>query len=82
MNICKNRIVSIYQSHVVPILRGKQNVRVEFGAKLNVRLDSGFTYINYLRWNAYHESKNLINQVVQYYKLHGYYLDLVQVDKV
>lgn len=80
-NTCKNRIVSIYQPHVRPILRGKQNARVEFGAKLGVSLDNGFACINHLSWNAYHEGKDLINQVEQYYGLHGYYPDLVQVDK-
>jgi hypothetical protein len=37
---CKDRIVSIYQPYVRPILRGKQNARVEFGAKLSVSLDN------------------------------------------
>ena len=80
-NTCKERIVSIYQAHVRPILRGKQNARVEFGAKLGVSLDNGFAYLNHLSWNAYHEGKDLINQVEQYFKIHGYYPDLVQVDK-
>ena len=80
-NTCKERIVSIYQAHVRPILRGKQNARVEFGAKLGVSLDNGFAYLNHLSWNAYHEGKDLINQVEQYFKTHGYYPDLVQVDK-
>jgi hypothetical protein len=41
-NTCKERIVSIYQPHVRPILRGKQHARVEFGSKLGVSLDNGF----------------------------------------
>jgi len=80
-NTCKDRIVSIYQPHVRPILRGKQNARVEFGAKLGVSLDNGFALLNHLSWNAYHEGKDLINQVEQYFNIHGYYPDLVQVDK-
>lgn len=80
-NTCKDRIVSIYQSHVRPILRGKQNARVEFGAKLGVSLDNGFSYINNFSWNAYSEGKDLINQVEHYFKLHGFYPELVQVDK-
>lgn len=80
-NSCKERIVSIYQPHVRPILRGKQNARVEFGAKLGVSLDNGFACLNHLSWNAYHEGKDLIDQVEEYYKIHGYFPDLVQVDK-
>ncbi len=80
-NTCKERIVSIYQPHVRPIVRGKQNARVEFGSKLGVSLDNGFAYLNHLSWSAYHEGKDLIPQVEEYFKIHGHYPDLVQVDK-
>jgi hypothetical protein len=80
-NTCKNRIVSIYQPHVRPIVRGKQNARVKFGAKLGVSLDKGFAFLNHLSWNAYHEGTDLIGQIEEYYKIHGHYFDLVQVDK-
>jgi hypothetical protein len=80
-NSCPDRIVSIYQPHVRPILRGKQNARVEFGSKLGVSLDNGFAVINHLSWKAYHEGKDLISQVEQYFKTHGFYPDLVLVDK-
>lgn len=80
-NSCKDRIVSIFQPHVRPILRGKQNARVEFGSKLGVGLDNGFASINTLSWNAYHEGKDLIGHVENYFKTHGYYPELVLVDK-
>ena len=80
-NTCKERIVSIYQPHVRPILRGKQNARVEFGSKLGVSLDNGFALLNYLSWDDYHEGKDLRNQVEEYHRIHGHYPDLVQVDK-
>jgi len=80
-NTCPNRIVSIYQPHVRPILRGKQNARVEFGSKLGVSLDNGFTTLETLSWNAYHEGKDLKLHVSSYYDLHGYFPELVQVDK-
>ena len=34
----EDRIVSIHQPHVRPIVRGKTNAKVEFGAKINVSL--------------------------------------------
>jgi len=80
-NSCPDRIVSIYQPHVRPILRGKQNARVEFGSKLGVSLDNGFTNLNHLSWDAYHEGKDLILQVEFYFQIHGYYPELVLVDK-
>jgi len=80
-NTCPNRIVSIDQPHVRPIVRGKQNARVEFGSKIGASLDNGFILINHLSWEAYHEGEYLIGQVENYFKIHGYYPELVQVDK-
>jgi hypothetical protein len=79
---CENRIVSIHQSHVRPIVRGKQNARVEFGSKLGVGLDNGFALIETFSWDAYNESKDLISQVENYLRIDGYYPELVQVDKI
>ena len=79
---CGNTIVSIYQAHVRPIVRGKQNARVEFGSKLGVELDNGFALIQTLSWDAYNESKDLKSQVETYFGLHRYHPELVQVDKI
>lgn len=78
---CSDRIVSIFQPHVRPIPRGKAAAQVEFGSKLGVSLDNGFTRINTLSWDAYSEGKDLIKQIEAYRELHGYYPELVQVDK-
>jgi len=80
-NTIKNRIVSIFQPHVRPILRGKEKSRVEFGSKLGASLDNGFVRINTFSWDAYHEGKDLIPQVESYFNIHGYYPTLVLVDK-
>lgn len=78
---CSDRIVSIFQPHVRPIPRGKAAAQVEFGSKLGASLDNGFARLNTFSWNAYSEGKDLINQVEDYQILHGYYPELVQVDK-
>lgn len=78
---CLHRIVSIFQPHVRPIPRGKSAAQVEFGSKLGVSLDNGFARINTFSWDAYSEGKDLIKQVEEYKAIHGYYPDLVQVDK-
>ena len=50
---CNDRIVSISQPHVRPIIRGKQNKAVEFGSKLSVSLDGeGLARVDHLRWDA------------------------------
>jgi len=77
-----DRIVSIFQPHVRPIPRGKIKARIEFGSKLGVSLDQGFARINTFSWNAYNEGGDLKKQVESYKDLHGYYPELVQVDKI
>ena len=79
---CKDRIVSIFQPHVRPIPRGKAKSKIEFGSKLGVSLDQGYARIDTLSWDAYNESSDLISQVENYKILHGYYPELVQVDKI
>mgnify|MGYP006080637223 CR=1 FL=1 len=82
LSSCKDRIVSIFQPDVRPIPRGKIKAKIEFGSKLGVSLDNGFAQIDTLSWEAYNEAKDLIPQVENYKTLHGYYPDLVQVDKI
>lgn len=78
---CDDRIVSIHQPHVRPIIRGKQNKAVEFGAKLGVSLNGdGIACVDHLSWDAYHEGHDLSNQVEAYRKRHGHYPEKVLAD--
>lgn len=78
---CDDRIVSISQPHVRPIIRGKQNKAVEFGAKLSVSLTGDkIACVDELRWDAFHEAKDLIPQVEAYKTRHGHYPEKVLVD--
>ena len=79
---CADRIVSVSQPHVRPIVRGKQGKKVEFGAKLGLALADGFVKAQTIDWNAYNESADLIPHVEAYKELYGYYPSLVQVDKI
>ena len=76
-----DRLVSIQQPHVRAVPRGKTKAQIEFGSKLGVSLDQGFARINTLSWQAYHEGKDLIKQIEAYKHIHGYYPELVLVDK-
>ena len=78
----KDRIVNIYQPYVRPIVRGKENAQVEFGAKIGVSLAEGFARINTLSWNAYNESADLEKQVEEYKDLKGYYPEVLIADKI
>lgn len=79
---CKDRIVSISQPHVRPIVRGKTGRKVEFGSKLGLVQIDGFVKAETLSWDAYNESADLIPHVEAYKELYGYYPELVQVDKI
>ena len=80
-NRCDDRIVSISQPHVRPIIRGKLNQSVEFGAKLNVSLNADkIACVDACRWDAFHEAQDLKSQVESYKTRHGYYPEKVLAD--
>ena len=67
--------------HVRPIVRGKQNKAVEFGAKLGVSLSGdGIACVDHLSWDAYHEGHDLPAQVEAYRKRHGHYPEKLLAD--
>jgi len=71
---CDDRIVSISQPYVRPIVRGKQSKSVEFGAKLSVSLSGqGLARVDHLRWDAFHEGLDLKSQVEAYRARYGDY---------
>lgn len=78
----EDRIVSIHQPHVRPIVRGKSNAKVEFGAKINVSLVDGFSFLDDHSWDAYNEGTRLQECVGKYKKRYGYYPEAVLVDKI
>ena len=78
---CDDRIVSISQPYVRPIIRGKLDKSVEFGAKLSASLNGdGIACIDELRWDAFHEGKDLKEQVETYRKRMGCYPEVVNAD--
>ena len=80
---CDGRIVSISQPYVRPIVRGKQNKAVEFGSKLSVSLSAeGLARVDQLRWDAFHEGRDLPSQVEAYRARYGHYPKCVLGDPV
>jgi transposase, IS5 family len=76
------RIVSIHQPHVRPIVRGKTNANVEFGAKIQVSLMNGYAFLDDLSWEAFNEGTRLMACVEKYRVRFGYYPEEVLVDKI
>lgn len=77
-----DRIISLHQPHVRPIVRGKAKSPVEFGAKVSVSLVGGFSFVEKIGWDAYNESCDLIEQIKRYRERFGFYPESVHVDKL
>ena len=78
-----DRIVSISQPYVRPVVRGKVSKPTEFGAKLHLSIDEyGFARIEYLSFDAYNEGPMLIQALEAYKYHHGCYPERVLVDQI
>ena len=60
------RIVSLTQPHIRPIVRGKAGTRVEFGAKLSSGYVDGCCFLDHLSWNNFNESGDFQSRIEQY----------------
>jgi transposase, IS5 family len=78
----EDRIVSIHQPHVRPIVRGKTNAAVEFGAKIQVALVNGIAFLDDLSWDAFNEGVRLQQSVENFKRRFGYYPREVLADRI
>ncbi len=78
----EDRIVSIHQPHVRPIVRGKTNANVEFGAKIQVGLVNGIAFLDELSWDAFNEGTRLEKSVEKYKSRFGFYPMEVLADRI
>ena len=79
----ENRIVSISQPYIRPIVRGKAKSPVEFGAKLDLSVDeTGMCRIEKLSFDAYNESAVLKTAITNYRERTGHYPERVLVDQI
>jgi hypothetical protein len=81
-SIIEDRIVSLSQPHIRPIVRGKAGTPVEFGAKLSVSLRDGYIFLDRIDWNNFNESGDLKAQVEAFKEATGVYPESVQVDRI
>ena len=77
-----DRIVSISQPHVRPIVRGKIKSPVEFGAKLSLAVIDGYSYPERIDWDAYNESVDLVMHAESYREKYGCYPVSIHADKI
>ena len=67
----KNRIVSLHKPYLRPIVRGKENKRVEFGMKAHVLQVDGICFIDTLEFRAFNESTRLKISYVKHKNIFG-----------
>ena len=78
---CDDRIVSISQPHVRPIVRGKEHNPTEFGAKVAIAMVSGYAFITSISWNNVAESTLLPAAAEQYKRMFGFYPRVIIGDR-
>jgi hypothetical protein len=77
-----NRLVSLSQPHVRPIVRGKAGTPVEFGAKISVSLVDGVSFVDRISWEAYNESMDVVQQIDAFRRRFGHDPASVHVDQI
>lgn len=77
-----DRIVSVTQPHIRPIVRGKAGKPVEFGAKYSASCFEEYVFLDHLSWDNFNESGDLQTQVEEYKDFTGHYPESVHADKI
>jgi hypothetical protein len=77
-----DRIVSIHQPHVRPIVRGKSQAKVEFGAKIHLSLIDGISFLDELSWDAFNEGSHMMEYIEKYRNRFGFYPKEVLADQI
>ena len=77
-----DRIVSVSQPFVRPIVRGKAGKPVEFGAKLDISVVDGWTRLECCSFDAYNEAGNLLEMTERFREREGHYPSRILADKI
>ena len=77
-----DRIVSVSQPFVRPIVRGKAGKPVEFGMKLDISIVDGWTRLEYHSFDAYNEATKLQEMIEGFRVREGHYPSRVLADKI
>ena len=77
-----DRIVSVSQPFLRPIVRGKAGKPVEFGAKLDISVVDGWTRLERFSFDAYNEAGNLAAMAERFREREGHYPSRILADKI
>ena len=78
----ENRIVSIAQPWLRPIVRGKANAPVEFGAKVATARIGGFSFMMHTGYENFPEAQYLQKSAEEYRRIFGFYPKTIIGDKI
>ena len=81
-HVCENRIVSLRQPHIRPIIRGKAGTPYEFGQKITLSVVCGYTFIEEQSFENINEGATLIESVERYKQRFGFYPEAVLADQI
>ena len=76
-----DRIVSIAQPYVRPVIRGKAGSPVEFGAKISISVKDGLCFVDKIGWDNFSEGSLLQKQCQNYLRRFCCYPSRVLADK-
>jgi len=77
-----DRIVSVGQPFLRPIVRGKVGKPVEFGSKLDISVVNGWSRLECFSFNAYNEAGNLQAMAERFRTREGHYPIRILADKI
>jgi len=78
----EDRIVSLSQPFLRPIVRGKAGKPVEFGAKLDISVCDGWARLEVFSFDPYNEALNLKEMAERYRERTGRYPNRILADKI
>ena len=82
-HVVPDRIVSISQPYIRPIVRGKAKTPTEFGAKYDVSVDEkGHGRLEKISFTPYNENTILVSVIERYHKRTGHYPERILVDQI
>jgi hypothetical protein len=77
-----NRIVSVRQPHVRPIVRGKVRTPVEFGQKLTLSIVGGYAFVGKQSFNNFNEGITLIECAQNFFNKFGFWPKAILADQI
>lgn len=77
-----DRIVSLSQPWLRPIMQGKQNADTKFGTKVEMSDTNGFLRMEHLSWDAFNESTTLKESSENYYKAYDHCPKCILTDTI